>query len=173
MDARVTFVVVDTTAPRPTIRATNNISPHIAPSRRRRRDVDDANARRATILARRSQSPTPHPSSRAVRDPRARERTPRRTTRRRETYAFFLPPFLPLDIRLFLPTAMTIYRASVKGGRERSRARVDDDAVCPTRVCSVCSVSLRYRIVYVPRVLYYTCLYRTSVLYRYVRHWVS
>ena len=37
---------------------------------------------------------------------------------------FFLPPFLPLDMRLFLPTAMVADpRASGKGGRRDATAR--------------------------------------------------
>ena len=41
------------------------------------------------------------------------------------THAFFFPPFLPLDMRLFFPTAMTRDRcARRKGGPARSSARV-------------------------------------------------
>lgn len=83
------------------------------------------------------QSPTTDPSRRSPshRDAKTRDARERATN----TYAFFLPPFLPLDIRLFLPTAMTTdSRARVKGGRRRSRARERAGAPSASRVVRAC-----------------------------------
>lgn len=88
--------------------------------------------------ARVDQSPTTTDPSR--RSPSHRDAKTRDARERaKNTHAFFLPPFLPLDIRLFLPTAMTTdSRARVKGGRRRSRTRVGPGRASGSRVVSLC-----------------------------------
>ena len=79
------------------------------PSRAPRDDDDDtaSSSRVFVVLARaRDQSPRTDPSSSSPSHRDARRET-RDANGDYDTYAFFLPPFLPLDIRLFLPTAMT------------------------------------------------------------------
>ena len=84
------------------------------------------------------QSPTttdPSRRSPSHRDAKTRDARERATN----TYAFFLPPFLPLDIRLFLPTAMTTdSRARVKGGRRRSRTRGGSSGLACGACVSLC-----------------------------------
>ena len=84
------------------------------------------------------QSPTttdPSRRSPSHRDAKTRDARERATN----TYAFFLPPFLPLDIRLFLPTAMTTdSRARVKGGRRRSRTRGGPSGLACGACVSLC-----------------------------------
>ncbi len=50
-------------------------------------------------------------------------------------YTFFLPPFLPFEIRLFLPTAMLGNRLRSAGARtSRGRSRAEVELWPPTRV---------------------------------------
>ena len=121
-----------------TTQNTQIFHPHLA-----HRDDDDdddiASSPRVFVVIARAhdQSPTTDPSRRSPshRDAKTRDARERATN----TYAFFLPPFLPLDIRLFLPTAMTTdSRARVKGGRRRSRTRGGPSGLACGACVSLC-----------------------------------